>query len=185
MKRLLIVLAVLTAACGGGAAATTTTSTTPTTLPQSDLLTYTSQDLGFSIEYPATWVVSEDIKGGIVSFTNNPSQPGPAGTMNVVVGTIPAQIFPLDYYANEIERMKRALPDLQVLEDTQLAIQGLPARAISGTAVQGGVQVALARIIVLRERRAYEITFLTTGSTMGNEEAMVRQLLQSFRFTAP
>ena len=49
--------------------------------PETNFLTYTNSELGFTMEYPAGWKVSEDVSSGTVFITTENNGYLPSGVM--------------------------------------------------------------------------------------------------------
>ncbi len=186
MRRLALftVVSILAAACNGGDAPASTEATTTTTLGFSDtaLTTYESP-LGFSIDYPADWTVSEDDEAGIVTFTGPPVGPGFSDNFNVVVGEV-KDLPPLAYYEAETQRIRSVLPDAQILEQANVNIDGVVGRGITFTATQDGIPVGISRMLFLRDGRATEVTFVTTSDRLGLLSELIQRIFRSLHFTA-
>lgn len=185
MRRLalLLVVSIAVAACGGAADSSSAADSTTTTLGFSDaaLTTYESA-LGFSIDYPSDWEVSEDVDGGIVTFTAPAVGAGFSDNFNVVVGEVP-DLSPLAYYEAEVQRIQSVLPDAQILEQANVNIEGVLGRGITFTATQNGIPVGISRMLFLRDGTAYEVTFVTTADRLGLLSKLVQRIFASFRFT--
>ena len=180
-----VVVSLLAAACsGGGTSASSEETTTATTLGFSDtsLTTYQSA-LGFSIDYPADWTVSEDAEAGIVTFTGPPVGPGFSDNFNVVVGEV-KDLSPLAYYETEVQRIQSVLPDAQILEQANVDIDGVVGRGITFTATQDGIPVGISRMLFLRDGRATEVTFVTTSDRLGLLSKLIQRIFRSLHFTA-
>ncbi len=178
----LVALAVVAAACGGSDTSVEEPSTT-TTLGFSDsaLVTYQSE-LGFTIDYPADWAVTEDPAAGIVTFTGPATGPGFNDNFNVVVGEV-QNLPPIAYYDAEVQRIQSVLPDAEILEVADVNIDGVLGRGITLTATQNGIPVGISRMLFLRDGTAYEVTFVTTADRLGLLSKLIQRIFASLRFT--
>lgn len=184
MRRLIpviLLVSVVAAACGGSDATTTTTApTTTTTVPQ-ELETYSSEELGFRIDHPVGWTVSEEPASGLVTFTEPADAEGYTDNFNVAVGAVPEDLPAVAYYEGEVSRLREKLGDIEILEEADVSITGLPAHGITLVTNQSGFEVGISRLLLKLGDRAYEVTYFTAASRFEARAPLVQRILASFR----
>ncbi len=174
MKRSIPLLALILVlvACGEEPAPT------PTTGPPQALVTYEGQ--GFAIDHPAGWaVVSEP---GLVTFTAPEPVAGFTDNFNVSYGEVPDEQRAA-YYQGELARLREFFGPIEVKEDVDVSVGGVPGRALTFTAVQGDTIIGISRLILQKDDVAYEITFFSTEQRLFELTRVVQDVLASFRFT--
>jgi len=165
-------MVLLAAACGGD-----DTPAPPTTAPRQELVTYQGQ--GFSIDHPGDWTVAAE--PGLVTFTAQEAIAGFTDNFNVSFGEVPDSLR-VAYYASEVERLREFFGPIEVLEDLEVVVDGVPGKAITFTAVQGDTIIGISRLVVLKDDTAYETTFFSTQQRLFELTRVVQDILASFRF---
>ena len=165
-------MVLLAAACGGD-----DTPAPPTTAPRQELVTYQGQ--GFSIDHPGDWTVAAE--PGLVTFTAPEAIAGFTDNFNVSFGEVPDSLR-VAYYASEVERLREFFGPIEVLEDLEVVVDGVPGKAITFTAVQGDTIIGISRLVVLKDDTAYETTFFSTQQRLFELTRVVQDILASFRF---
>ncbi len=174
MKRSIPLLALILVlvACGEEPAPT------PTTGPPQALVTYEGQ--GFAIDHPPGWaVVSEP---GLVTFTAPEPVAGFTDNFNVSFGEVPDEQRAA-YYQGELARLREFFGPIEVKEDVDVSVGGVPGRALTFTAVQGDTIIGISRLILQKDDVAYEITFFSTEQRLFELTRVVQDVLASFRLT--
>lgn len=188
MRRLLatsIVLAVAVAGCGDDTSFSTTTTipeTTPSTVDVDSFERFDSPELGFSIAHPEGWSVTPSLGEGLVEFSAPLVSGGLTPNFNVATGRVADDVPAHVYYQGERSKLEANLPDVQVVEEADVTIDGVPARGITIITDQAGVDVGISRLIVLDDGQAWEITFFAEASRLEEMSPLVVAIFQSFRF---
>ena len=155
---------------------TATTTTAPT-----ELLTFESQELGFSIGYPAGWAAAENIEQGLFEATAPESVDGFLPNFNVVVNELPAEIPASTFFEAKVAEYRDALPDVEILEVANLSLDDGPARGITLTSTEAGSTIAISTLIVVNENnRVWEVSFFSAALTMERLGPLVTEIFQTF-----
>ncbi len=189
MRRFLlssIVLGLLVAGCNGDAESTTTTSppTTqaPVTVNTDTLQRFDSPELGFAISYPDQWTIAPSIGEGLVEFSAPLNEGGFTPNFNIATGTVPADVPVNVYYDGERSKLQSNFTDVQVLEEADVNVDGVLGRGITIVTDLAGTDVGISRLIVLRDGRAWEITFFAEATQLEELAPLVTAIFQSFEF---
>lgn len=187
--------AVLLAACGGTASpATTSTSvavrTTATTVaavpPVSvdfdDFELYESAAYGFAIAHPSDWTVTEVGAENLIGFTAPASATGLTPNFNVTVTEVTNGLSPVAYYEGEIDRVRNTLENAEILEVADVNVDGVIGRGLTVVTTQSGTDIGISRIIVIRDNRAYELSFFAEATDLQRLAPLVTAIFQSMRW---
>lgn len=179
-----LVAAVLLAGCGGSAATTTTTATTVTIdIPAEDEFeVFESEQLGFTIRYPVGWEVVPSTAEGIIGFTAPAATAGLSPNFNVTTGVVPDDVPANVYYQGERARLEANLPGAEIIEEANVNVDGILGRGITLVVNEGGRDVGISRMIVLKEGRAWEVSFFAEAAQLEQLTDLVARIFQSFRF---
>ncbi len=187
MRPSILCLFVALAACGGQAVTTTTATTNPTTtaplgFDPSDMVLFSSADYGFAIAHPADWLVTEVTAENLVGFTAPESTGALTPNFNVTVSDLGADFPALAYYEGEIERLEATLDNAEILEVANVNVDGVMGRGFTLVTRQSGLDIGISRIIVVKEGRAFELSFFAEARELERLAPMVSAIFQSLRF---
>ncbi len=180
-----ILLIAVATGCSGEAgdpppAESTAPSSTVTTIDLASLERFDSQELGFAISYPAGWTVAPSAEEGLVQFTAPPDPDHLTPNFNVVTGIVPGAVAA--YYEGAAARLEQNLPNVEILEEVDIGVDGVPGHGVTVVSTEGGVAVGISQLIVLRAGRAWEVTFLADANELGELSPLVTRIFQSFEF---
>lgn len=188
MRSLILVLVVALAACGTETTDSTSTTQVPieptTTLAfdPSDLVLYESPGYGFSIAHPADWTVTEVTAENLVGFTAPADGTGLTPNFNVTVNTVPEDLVPVAFYEGEIDRVRSALENAEILEVADVNVDGVIGRGLTVVTRQQDMDIGISRIIVIHEGRAYELSFFAEAAELERLSPLVASVFQSLSF---
>ncbi|HEY5685765.1 MAG TPA: PsbP-related protein [Acidimicrobiia bacterium] len=179
--------AALGAACGGdGADGATTNTTAPpapaTTVNVETFERFTSPELGFSISYPAQWTVAPSLGEGFVQFSAPLNTGGFTPNFNVTTGQVPDDVPFTVYYDGERAKLESNLPDVRILEEANIVVDGVPGRGITLVTGQDGIDVGISRFIVTTGGQAWEVSFFAEARQLEELAPLVTEIFQSFAF---
>ncbi|NYT02599.1 MAG: DUF1795 domain-containing protein [Methanosarcinales archaeon] len=145
---------------------------------------YENQEYGFSAKYPEGWEAAEPDPNemGMVAGFLAPGEDmeDPQNYVVVQVEEL-SEALTLDQYVQAaLSSLRSDHPDLQVLSDQQIAISGIAAREMVYTVDQGAFKVL--QVMVVKENRAYLITFNALAERYPDLEAHGRTIVGSFEF---
>jgi hypothetical protein len=178
MRPFMAILLVVLVGCGDGTAAPTTTTLA---FDPADLVQYVSDRHSFAIAYPADWIVTEVDAENLVGFTS-PTATTLTPNFNVTVSDAPAGLPAATYYEGEIERVRASLVNAEILEVVDVNVDGVIGRGLTLVTRQQGLDIGISRIIVLRDSKAYELSFFAEASELERLAPMVASIFQSLRF---
>lgn len=188
MRPLIIGVVVALAACGGSESASTTTAPPETvetvTFDPDDLVTYESVPYGFEIGHPADWSVSEVTAENLIGFTAPASESGLTPNFNITVTDVTSDLPPAAYYEGEIERVTTSLENAEILEVADVNIDGAIGRGLTVVTRQGEMDIGIARIIVINDGRAYELSFFAPADELERLSPMVTAIFRSLRWVS-
>ncbi|HSJ26886.1 MAG TPA: PsbP-related protein [Acidimicrobiia bacterium] len=179
MRPLIAILLVALVGCGDDTASTTTT-----TAPEFDpaqMVQYVSDRHGFAIAYPPDWIVTEVDVENLVGFTS-PTVSTLTPNFNITVNDAPEGLPAAAYYEGEIERVTASLENAEILEVVDVNVDGVVGRGLTLVTRQQGLDIGISRIIVLRDSKAYELSFFAEASDLERLAPMVASIFQSLRF---
>lgn len=187
MRPLILVLVVALAACTAENAETTTTQvpiqpTTTVAFDPADLVLYESPGYGFAIAHPADWTVTEVDAENLVGFTAPPDGSALTPNFNITVNQIPEDLIPVAFYEGEIDRVRTALENAEILEVADVNVDGVVGRGLTVVTRQQNMDIGISRIIVINEGRAYELSFFAEASELERLSPLVASVFQSLRF---
>ena len=188
MRPLIIGVVVALAACGGPSSATTTT-TTPETVEtiafdSDDLVTYESIPYGFAIGHPPDWSVSEVTAENLIGFTAPATASGLTPNFNVTITEVTSDLPATAYYEGEIERVTASLENAEILEVADVNVDGVIGRGLTIVTRQAEMDIGIARIIVINDGRAYELSFFAEAGELERLSPMVTAIFRSLRWVA-
>ncbi|HSM01643.1 MAG TPA: hypothetical protein VK960_04265 [Acidimicrobiia bacterium] len=172
-------------------ASTTTSSTTVTTAPPDDGLgpfaTFVSITHPFSVEYPESWDTEENSFGAVVTFLSPlTSADDPLReNVNVVVEDLGGVEVTLDEYLEvALSQLPSLIPDIQLNDQIDDIMGGVPSRIITYTGSQNGIQFNWVQEIALFEGSAYVLTYTGLSNTDDYVEfrAYAIEIFHSFDF---
>ena len=120
--------------------------------------TYTNDNLGVSIQYPATWAIQEH--NSVVTFS---SALGPIIVLQTTTNTGQG----LDIAVESLKAAYSTMPDYQNIYDNQATLAGLPAREFESLATQDDIPIK-AVTIVAEGTHFYAITYAAPTPLYGS-----------------
>ncbi|MEX2423001.1 MAG: hypothetical protein WD990_03390 [Acidimicrobiia bacterium] len=188
MRLLIIGVVAALTACGGSSSGTTTTISPETVdtvaFDPADLVTYESIPLGFEIGHPPDWTVSEVMAENLIGFTAPGSDAGLTPNFNVTVTEVTSDLPPAAYYEGEIERVTTSLENAEILEVADVNIDGAIGRGLTVVTRQADMDIGIARIIVIKDERAYELSFFARAGELERLSPMVTAIFRSLRWVS-
>lgn len=145
----------------------------------STFVRYESTELGFAIEHPADWTVTEVAPENLVGFTAPQSEDSLTPNFNVTVNEVSENLPVVAYYEGEIERVQTSLENAEILEVANVDVDGVIGRGITLVTRQSGLDIGISRIIVLDAGRAYEISFFALAVDLEELAPLVTAIFQS------
>ena len=172
------------AACGDASESIDSTTTTITIdIPDvDDFERFESAQLGFAIDYPVGWEVIPSTAEGLIGFTAPAATAGLSPNFNVSTGVVPDDVPANVYYQGERSRIEANLPGARILEEANVNVDGVLGRGITLVINEGGRDVGISRMIVLRDGRAWEVSFFAEAGQLEQLSPIVTSIFQSFRF---
>jgi hypothetical protein len=126
---------------------------------------YENAEYGFSISYPSAWIVKEadpNEEGIVVGFL----APGEDVNNQVIyiyvqIEKLPVgQMITLEQYSQAVlNSLKTALPDLNILTESDISIGGQPGHAIGYNLVSEGSTYRVLKAWVIQGEKAYAFTY--------------------------
>lgn len=188
MRPLIIGVVIALTACSGSSSDTTTTAAPATveTVPfdPADLVTYESIPYGFEIGHPPDWTVSEVTAENLIGFTAPGTESGLTPNFNVTITDVTSDLPPAAYYEGEIERVTTSLENAEVLEIADVNVDGVFGRGLTVVTRQAEMDIGIARIIVINDGRAYELSFFAQAGELERLSPMVTAIFRSLRWVS-
>jgi hypothetical protein len=199
--RRLVVGVVLTltfsaAACGDGdggerqptkPAATGSTATETTNGASPVGLRYENADLGFTIEYPESWVADnspQQIGVVVLFFASESAEDGFAENVNVVGPEDLPPGFTSKTYANAgWENFRPLLRDVDVIERVDLTIGGAPAFSMEYEANFQGQRLHWLQAFLVDDGRGFVLTYTGRSGDFDTYRRDAEAVIGSFRLT--
>lgn len=177
----MLVLVLTVVACSDSASDPATSSTTG----PASLETFEAPQLGFVVDYPSDWVPFLKLDESILEVIAPAPLNGFVPNFNVTTGEIPTEIPRSVYYEGEISRLRDTLPGVEILEVSDLSVDGVPARGITLTSTENDLTIGISRLLVLDdEGQAWEVSFFAQAGTLERLAPTVTEIFQSFHFTS-
>jgi len=168
MKKILLLLGLLVLIAG---------CVTPYQAPMANGGVYTSDDFGFSIEYPDGWIVAESPGTG-VSFLGNYDY-----LANIVVSAKEYDGTLEEVWAEQIEDLERSniLVSTQIYQDVLTTVNGYPAVEIDYSYMMGE-EVIVKGYLFVENGYAYAIFYQTYTDYFDDHLSDFEESLDSFSF---
>jgi hypothetical protein len=189
-----LTLTFLAAACGDGdggerqptgPAATGPTATETMNRPSPAGLRYENEDLGFTVEYPESWVADKSPQQtGVVVLFYATESAGDGFAENVnVVGPEELQ---LDFTSKQYgkagwENFRPLLRNVDVIEQRDLTIEGAPAFSIEYEADFQGQRLHWLQAFLVDGRRGFVLTYTGRAGEFDTYRADAEAVIGSFR----
>jgi hypothetical protein len=189
MRPLIIGVVVALAACGGTSSDTTAAAPPETVetdaFDPADLVTYESIPYGFAIGHPPDWTVSEVTAENLIGFTAPATgSSGLTPNFNITITDVTPDLPAAAYYEGEIERVTTSLENAEVLEVADVNIDGVIGRGLTVVTRQAEMDIGIARVIVINDSRAYELSFFAGASELDRLSPMVTAIFRSLRWVS-
>ena len=143
---------------------------------------YESPTYGFAVAHPVDWTVTEVAAENIIGFTAPSSNSAMTPNFNVAVNQVSENLPAVAYYEGEIERVRTALENAEIIEVADVNVDGVIGRGLTVITRQSGIDVGVSRIIVINDGRAYELSFFAPAVDLERLAPMVSSIFQSLRF---
>jgi len=145
-----------------------------------EMLTYTNEEYGFSIECPEDWAVNEGYMGFPVVFVG-PIKDGFRINVLVVIEELPTKVTAEEY---AIAGRKMFPEEWKIVKTFNDTINGEPVSGeIITTTIEGGIVTKHRQASFVHDKRAYTIVCGATSSTYDEvEEDYFDPMLRSFKF---
>lgn len=145
-----------------------------------EMLTYTNEGYGFSIDCPDDWIVIEGYKAGVITFLR-PKEEGFLINGNVVIEELLIKLTAEEYAKASIELFLEYGYDIvKTFNDT---INGEPVSGYIVTSTIEGIEIKQMQACFVNGTTAYVITFSAASSTYDEAEAdYFDPMLHSFKF---
>jgi hypothetical protein len=186
MRPLIIGVVAALAACSGSPSATTTTVAPETVetvaFDPDSLVTYESIPYGFALDHPPDWTVSEVTVENLIGFTAPSTESGLTPNFNITITEVPPELPPAAYYEGEIERVTTSLENAEILEVVDVNVDGTIGRGLTIVTRQADLDIGIARIIVINDDRAYELSFFAQAGDLERMSPMVTAIFRSLRW---
>lgn len=184
------------AACGDGdggerqptkPAATGPTATETTNGASPVGLRYENADLGFTIEYPESWVADkspQQIGVVVLFFATESAEDGFAENVNVVGPEDLPPGFTSKTYANRgLGELQTALRDVDVIERGDLTIGGAPAFSMEYEADFQGQRLHWLQAFLVDDGRIFVLTYTGRSGDFDTYRPDAEAVIGSFRLT--
>lgn len=177
---------------GSTTAAPTGTTGAPATTqaPADDLgpfLSFSSGQYPFTIGYPAAWDVQTNTFGAVVTFLSPLTDDADPfhESVNIVVEDLGGVEISLDDYVEvALAQLPTVIPDIQLNNQIDDTMGGVPSKIITYTGSQEGFDFTWVQEVSLFDGSAYVLTY--TGLTGTNDYALFRPqaiaIFQSFDY---
>lgn len=122
---------------------------------------FSDWDKGFSITFPAHWNIQRDFMGLDIFAAAPDKTPhlGSVANMSVISKKLDADYTIDNFFASEVEQLKRALLDFELVETGQAAFDGfMGKRIIYNDQFQGDVKVRTMQYFVVHDGHGIIIT---------------------------
>ena len=186
-----LIVAALSVGCNDGQRAvdrpTDVGSPTPTVEEASPLgERYTSEEAGFSLEYPNGWTAQEvtDQPGVLVAlFHRQSARDGFAENVNVLLEELPPNVTLEQYTAANVANLDRAFGNLEVLEEEDRTIGEHPGHWIRYDAEQQGRRLSFLQAWLVDGERAFVLSYTGEGDQFDEYRPDAEAIFQSFRLS--
>jgi hypothetical protein len=121
---------------------------------------FTEPDKGYAITFPREWHWQRDYMGLDV-FAPAPPRDEQAGSManiSVVSGKIDSNIDLESFYNTNLENLKKALRDVQVVETGKVQLDGLEGRKVIYNHAMGEMKLRVLQYFVIKNGHGFIIT---------------------------
>lgn len=180
-KVLLLALGVLLWTACGGDSGSVETSPRPSPTASSDLVTFHSDEEGFSIGYPREWVRKE-VAGVLFAVADvEHASGGFAPNVNVVVERLPSSDITQDQYTEAaLAQLENAITDLGNLEQRDIQLSGQAATEVTYTGAQGKFDLQWLQAYTVIGNRAFVLTFTALPDQFDSVVPAARTIFASF-----
>lgn len=145
---------------------------------------YTSEEAGFSIEYPNGWSAQKvtDQPGVLVAlFQRQSARDGFAENVNVLLEELPPNVTLEQYTAANVANLDRAFQNLEVLEEEDRTIGEHPGHWIHYDADQQGRTLSFLQAWLVDGERAFVLSYTGEGDEFDEYRPDAEAIFQSFR----
>jgi|GEM_PF-1063269 len=146
---------------------------------------YENHEFGFTLRFPDDWKdqdAGSNSAGMIVGFLAPGEDMDNPSCFVVVQQEDLQQPYSMDQYAEARSQSLRVdHPDINIIEDREVTISGLPAQKLVYTINHDAYRVM--QRIVVKDQRAYVITFNSPAGRYPQLEGDAREMIDSFEFT--
>ncbi|MDQ3868230.1 MAG: DcrB-related protein [Thermoproteota archaeon] len=176
--------------CQQSAAQTINTPSENVVRKTSEFVMYTNPIYGFKILYPANWekidfgqTIEEDDRHIVVTFLS-PLE----GTLDrfreyliIQVGEIMFNRSLEQYVDNQVNSLRRSLPNFEIVESNATAIKDNLAYTIVYIFKIGKDEYKVTEVWITKDNKLYYIKYSTELGNSDNYESTVRKMIDSFR----
>ncbi len=160
---------------------TATQTTTPDTLEKQ---AYSNIQHGFKINPPKGWRVDESGQFGtlVIFFNTSTDQEGanPFGANINIISESTQGLNLNDYVAATKEALPKLLQNYKSTEDKSVSINGMQAKMIGGTFIQGVFHLRNFQLIAVKNGKAYIVTGTVLNSTWDTYKDLIESSLLTF-----
>ncbi len=148
---------------------------------------YTSEDAGFSIQFPNKWEVKQGIMGNDMVALAPSIDPEDLfrENANIIYAKLDVLISKDDYYSLNLESLSQLLTDFDLEESEDVKLDGVNVKRIIFTHTMGIVNAKVMQYLVLVGKQAYVLTFTADPLDFDTYRASFEHIAQTFKFPHP
>lgn len=153
-----------------------------------DMSVYENGRYGFTLQYPARWLMKEGIMNSVVAFMSSAEPPGtPHFNANVVVEDVGSRPgLTLEQYCQaSIAQFARNSQDFRLADNQPGTLSGQPARILTYGFKQAGYDFSVVQAVTIYNNKAFIIIAGTEKGLFAKYEAAARAMIESFAFSRP
>ena len=143
--------------------------------------TFRNDELGYALEYPAEWTVSQD-EFGADAFGFEPPAEGSsfANNISVVVQDAPGDVTLDQVESQTLQQLPAAITDFELVESSREQLAGEEALRLDYTGRQGENDIRFVQYLLLPGERTYVLTLAATQAGFDAVQPAAQQVFDSF-----
>lgn len=148
-------------------------SAPPAASPSPGLLGHTNDEAGYTLDYPASWELAEEVT------TSRVASPDGTAIVSFGLGANGSLDDASDRFRASLEDIYE---DLEITSTETVQLGGLPGRSIAAEATnEDGVRIHIQAVTVAASDRNYAISAFTAEDADPDVLGLVQQIVESFR----
>ncbi len=138
----------------------------------------------YSIQFPKEWEILKNVMDTDVIAIAPKIDPEDLfrENVNIIKATLDVPISPEEYYLINIKSLGNILSDFDLEKSEDILVDGSPAKKIVFTHTIGVVNAKVLQYLILKDNKAYVLTFSADPMDFPNYLIKFEEIMQSFKF---